>query len=236
MSFYRKYPPYYNFKRTAHAPVARDYASPAAVAETVAKIKRVYTELMPSAQQTVNSLLDYNAARGQITVRQEALLNAFVKMVEANKARVTIQFHHIRDAMDAARTNGNLKQPRMSFRFDRGALSLVYVERSAVTGQRSAHINVFQNNRHAGVIDAAGNGSFKPHITPDNVDFLRELDGDFFGVAAREGKRMGACCFCSRTLTDPASLDQGYGPICARHYHRQIAFNAATAPSQIGRI
>jgi hypothetical protein len=33
--------------------------------------------------------------------------------------------------------------------------------------------------------------------------------------AARFGRDTGVCCFCARELTDPRSIEVGYGPICA---------------------
>lgn len=38
------------------------------------------------------------------------------------------------------------------------------------------------------------------------------------GAATRFGRKVGACCFCSRTLNDPRSITVGYGPICAEHF------------------
>lgn len=55
--------------------------------------------------------------------------------------------------------------------------------------------------------------------TPKELpDFLRSLNEDPAGVAAEYGKRNGACCFCARELTDPVSVEQGYGPVCAKRY------------------
>lgn len=35
---------------------------------------------------------------------------------------------------------------------------------------------------------------------------------------ATVGKATGRCCYCSRFLEDPESVDRGYGPVCARHH------------------
>lgn len=40
------------------------------------------------------------------------------------------------------------------------------------------------------------------------------------GYAINYGRRTGACGVCGRTLTDPASIEAGIGPVCARKYRR----------------
>lgn len=37
-------------------------------------------------------------------------------------------------------------------------------------------------------------------------------------VASAYGKLTGNCCFCSIPLTDPKSVEAGYGPVCAKNY------------------
>lgn len=36
--------------------------------------------------------------------------------------------------------------------------------------------------------------------------------------AAAYGHRTGSCCFCSLALTDPVSVEFGYGPVCAKRW------------------
>jgi hypothetical protein len=64
-------------------------------------------------------------------------------------------------------------------------------------------------------------GTFAPGRVPmpqDVQDLLVEFSDDPAGVAARIGKLTGSCVYCQRGLTDPRSLTEGYGPICARNY------------------
>lgn len=37
--------------------------------------------------------------------------------------------------------------------------------------------------------------------------------------AAQMGKLYGVCVVCARTLTDPASVERGIGPVCAKRLH-----------------
>lgn len=223
----------YRPARTMYASNASAGATVSESLEALAKVTAIYNDLDERRQGIVRSMKADNDKRGVLTVRQIALLEQFIKIRQERQAQIKIVFGNIFAAMQHARTNGALKQPRMSFSFDRGRLALRYDEpRNATQG----YVALFQNNSYVGRIEPSGVAVLKPYITPENVAFLRELDASFFDVAAREGKRMGACCFCSRTLTDPVSLEHGYGPICARHYRTTINFNAATAPSQIGRV
>jgi hypothetical protein len=47
---------------------------------------------------------------------------------------------------------------------------------------------------------------------------LTAFAADPAGVAAEFGRRTGCCCFCAKDLTDPVSIEVGYGPTCARNY------------------
>lgn len=50
------------------------------------------------------------------------------------------------------------------------------------------------------------------------VEFLTAFAQEPAKMAAKHGHTTGACCFCSKKLTDPKSLAVGYGPTCADHY------------------
>ena len=47
---------------------------------------------------------------------------------------------------------------------------------------------------------------------------LVKLAEDPEGAARAYGQRLGQCCFCGLTLSDPSSIRVGYGPICAKHF------------------
>jgi hypothetical protein len=92
------------------------------------------------------------------------------------------------------------------------------------------------NARFPGTVNVAdkaafGEGVFYGRITREGkfetrgtvnqalVNHLLRLSSDPVAVAAEYGKRTGACCFCARTLTHPASIAVGYGPICAERFN-----------------
>lgn len=52
----------------------------------------------------------------------------------------------------------------------------------------------------------------------DTRETLKRLAA--FGAAelAKVGRETGSCCYCARELTDPDSINLGYGPVCAVHH------------------
>ncbi len=67
-------------------------------------------------------------------------------------------------------------------------------------------------------------GRFEPARNADPATTARVgraltcLAADPEAAAKAYGQRFGACCFCARELTDKASIEAGYGPICAEKY------------------
>lgn len=56
-------------------------------------------------------------------------------------------------------------------------------------------------------------------VKPDLFALLKQFSEEPEMTAVAHGKLTGCCCFCSLPLSDARSLHQGYGPICAAHYH-----------------
>lgn len=53
---------------------------------------------------------------------------------------------------------------------------------------------------------------------PDVLNTLYQMAAHPVETAILYGKKYKSCCFCGISLTDPRSLLQGYGPICAENY------------------
>lgn len=47
---------------------------------------------------------------------------------------------------------------------------------------------------------------------------LAEFEADPLAAAKKYGKLSGRCCSCGRDLTDPVSIENGIGPICATKF------------------
>lgn len=59
---------------------------------------------------------------------------------------------------------------------------------------------------------------------------LEQFCADPETLAIVHGKLMGHCCFCSLPLTDPRSLNHGYGETCAKHWRLPWGQSAALRP------
>lgn len=60
---------------------------------------------------------------------------------------------------------------------------------------------------------------YKSKVCPDDVvDILQSFSEDPITFAGEYGRQVGQCCFCRIPLTDPRSLEAGYGPVCAKNW------------------
>ena len=50
------------------------------------------------------------------------------------------------------------------------------------------------------------------------VEVLRRFADDPVGTARLFGRLTGQCCFCCKALSNPPSVNAGYGPYCASKY------------------
>jgi len=119
--------------------------------------------------------------------------------------------------------------PRIAATLGYAGESLKYPKLRLVTesGQRvvlvlggKGHINVtdgrpFGENTYFGRIMLDGPARLTQAVTPEIRALLAEVEADPASAARAQGVRTGACCFCSRELTDERSTEKGYGPICA---------------------
>jgi len=62
------------------------------------------------------------------------------------------------------------------------------------------------------------NGEMHGKPAPDVLEALKEFSTDPVKAARQYASLTGNCCFCNRELTDPRSMSNGYGPVCANHY------------------
>lgn len=59
----------------------------------------------------------------------------------------------------------------------------------------------------------------KAGTTPLRVlALIEEFEADPLAAAKKYGKLSGRCCSCGRDLTDPVSIENGIGPICATKF------------------
>jgi hypothetical protein len=64
----------------------------------------------------------------------------------------------------------------------------------------------------------AEDGTYLGALKGDAPAMLAAIEADPKGCAIAYGKATGNCCICSKTLTNPASIEAGIGPVCASKF------------------
>lgn len=59
------------------------------------------------------------------------------------------------------------------------------------------------------------NGRFFGNASDQDLADIVRIAADPLGSAIAHGKMTGECAVCSRTLSDPVSIERGIGPVCA---------------------
>lgn len=75
----------------------------------------------------------------------------------------------------------------------------------------------YGSDKFFGYINADGSHGAWSEL-PGLTAALDRLNAEGFGYVAENGKKAGQCGFCGLELTDPESVERGYGPICARNH------------------
>lgn len=87
------------------------------------------------------------------------------------------------------------------------------IKKNKATGEQ------FETALTLAMIDGAGLVDFvDKYHAESSAAALALFNDDPAKAAALHGHATGACCFCGRHLNDPSSVQEGYGPICAKKY------------------
>ena len=127
----------------------------------------------------------------------------------AEAAAPAISTDKLMAAFDAARSAG-LKRLKMRF--------LGFEASPApATGKNPGAIYVKDGEQYLGKIQ---NGKFfaSRECGPDVAQSVAHAMNDPMAAAVAFGKQTGSCCCCGRELTDPVSVENGIGPICANKF------------------
>jgi len=127
---------------------------------------------------------------------------------------VTISYPNIIKMFGYAKQAG-LKRLKIKFRLSSGH------DMSIGPSRNGGYYVYSQRGGTYGNIDDNGTLKLRNYPGADREEvknYLDQFEADPPGFASKMGKLMGACCFCSLTLSDERSLSVGYGPICAKHW------------------
>lgn len=124
----------------------------------------------------------------------------------AEAAAPAISTDKLMAAFDAARSAG-LKRLKMRF--------LGFEASPApATGKNPGAIYVKDGEQYLGKIQG-GKFLASRECGPDVAQSVAQAMNDPMAAAVAFGRQTGACCCCGRELTDPVSVENGIGPICA---------------------
>ena len=112
----------------------------------------------------------------------------------------------------------HLKWPKLRLVTENG--QRVVLSRCGPNSRTPGHVNVtdggpFGANTYFGRIDPEGRAFLRDTAKGDVEELLGRFDADPDGEIKEQGARTGNCCCCGRELTDPVSVANGIGPVCA---------------------
>lgn len=166
------------------------------------------------------SLLSQWNARGYLSDKQAYWANRIAdeaiapKVIPTTNAADELTYAKIQAIFTAA--SQYLQRPRIRLPVDGRTIDL---KRASDTSRNPGSVYVTQGTDYIGAITPAGD--WKPgrgHITPAIRAAIEALASDPKSALAAAGKATGACCLCARTLSDPASIAAGIGPICSKRW------------------
>ena len=112
----------------------------------------------------------------------------------------------------------SLKWPKMRLATEAG--DKIVLSRAGERSRNPGHINVtdggpYGDNRYYGRIDPEGRAYLRANIPAEIEAELVAINDDPDAAIKVTGLRTGQCCLCGRELTNPDSIANGIGPICA---------------------
>lgn len=140
---------------------------------------------------------------------------AAVVVLSQRPAPIIIEATRVRTAMDAAAASG-LRKVRL-------VLGAITFKLSGASWRNGAGmILCYHNGAYKGWIDrenvfrAPGNAA--SYLAPEALSAFNLAASDPEAAARTYGRDHGRCACCQRVLTDPVSIMQSMGPICAQRY------------------
>jgi len=194
-------------------------------AETI--VREGVSLLRPSGQAFAHSLLNQLSERGSLSARQFDCLGTLAAEIEEARKRqaakpVEISLVKINEMFAAHGGKRAFFMIKASdgqrFRVARATSNSRYYGQLMVTSEGAT----FGERKWYGRIDDAGKfqRSYVGGIQSYDgvIAALVEFAADPVAVAVAYGIETKECCFCAIELTDPRSVEVGYGPVCAKKW------------------
>lgn len=140
------------------------------------------------------------------------------KKKEAPKEQIQLDASGILNLFN--NVSGKLKYPKIHLSLDEQNIRF---NRAGEAARYPGSINIsdggpFGESTFFGRIHMDGNFVPSSACTEKIKEFVIAFAEDPISTASAYGHKTGNCCFCVKKLTDPRSVEVGYGPICAKNY------------------
>jgi len=129
--------------------------------------------------------------------------------------KVNSSFAKVKEVFDNAIRNG-LKSPKLRLESPQGAK--VVLSPAKATSTNPGFIYIKANDLYCGKISPDGIFSPSRDCNDETQTYLMEFAHDPLKAAKEYGRKTGNCCCCGRELTDPVSIANFIGPICAEKF------------------
>jgi hypothetical protein len=183
----------------------------------------------PRALEFAKSLVTSWRRYGSLTERQwpyvHKLVNEAIERAQSSGVAPEKPTHKVGDFSQVyamfQHAAESLRKPKISFDLESGDRVRLYL--AGPNSKYAGSIMVtddghFPNNRWYGHVTKGGVLVEGKNSDQDVIAFLKRFAADPAEVAAEYGRETGNCCFCARPLTDPRSVEVGYGPVCSEKY------------------
>lgn len=155
---------------------------------------------------------------GSLTDRQMA---AVEKCVESSKARLAArEAERVARVTSAPVVDTERLEKAFSTARSAGLLRPKITMGGMVVKPAARHEGVLYVTEHGQYLGKVMGGRFLKvrDCGDEQAAKVAALINDPKAAAEAYGKETGVCCICSRTLTDPNSIERGIGPICADRF------------------
>jgi len=194
---------------------AKVYSKQVAFSQDMIRVKKPSPKQMACVQKIIAQTHAYHAKTNAAVAVPPAVETVDITKVMAmfSNARQHLKRPKITLLLDnptgfaAGTVSRHARKVRFSLNEFRGRLYM----NGDTYGLTYGWINI---GNHELVLRQAGNDA-----KTELMDLLKVFCAEPEKTAILHGKLTGNCCFCSLPLSDPRSLNMGYGPICAEHWH-----------------
>jgi hypothetical protein len=149
---------------------------------------------------TVTRLRQQDAERTAQRAAQAAAQAAAAPAVDA--ARLEEAFGKAKDA--------GLKYPKIT-------MGAIVIKPAGTASKNAGALYVTSEGNYLGKV-MGGKFLRVRECSDEQAQVVADLVNDPAGAAKAYGLKTGRCCMCSRELTDPVSIANGIGPICAENF------------------